>query len=78
MVIGGGSGERLGSHCLPYGVPSIISLTVILYHDLEKLGKSCKYLLTEDEEEDVDIDIKAFVNGRNLPSYKDSNRIHKW
>ena len=74
LLIGGGNGERLGSHCLSFRVPSFNSHTVILTH-LGKLGKSCKHLLTESEEQDFDKDIKVFVNDKSLPSFKKSNRI---
>ena len=77
MFIRGGSGERLGRNCLPYRVTSFTLHTVILTH-LEKLGKSCKHLLIEDEEQDFDKDIKAFVNCRHLLSFNESDRIHKW
>ena len=55
------------SHCLP-------SHTVILIY-FEKIGKSCKHILTEDDWEEFDEDIKAFVNDSNLPKFNESDRI---
>ena len=53
----------------------VCSASTHAFH-LEILGKSCKHLLTQDEEKYFD-NIRSFVNDRNLPSFKEPDGFDK-